>query len=651
MIVNTRKIYRSVWQSSCLAGLVSISMLACQSTWWSPGRTSLEQENQINSVDWSEQTTRSPLLSLSAEDYQGLSSRGAPVQWHPMLMPLRTGLSLTDRNFVLGTPNPLGGVDGLVPETGHCQLLSTSSTLQNQILGNEGAEKTVVRIELQDQNGKRSGGQGGQMFFIHEPTSRFVRAIGFWDDDGLASCSLPVGRWLVSTGFGEARTHKSFTTTVQSESRVSIRQFPRSRITIRAGKDTGIQYGDLMRIGRLHAMQPAPQSAEQLPEVSILVQDDLLRPVLNPSENQGVREYLFTSLLIQRPEFSLQLDPGEYVIGLWRNGSIHRCSTRLEIHPNENAILACDPNMLAERLPQQKNSTSLDADGIEENLKTLIFDGSFMPSRFLGQSSFRAWMAKSGVTRFLRAGRSVDTQQQQIQFLLQPILQAFSSDNFQRPEGPFIGDFRLTQRTETDEKMGRANFARLLVGQSGLNVESILNRVFSSSFSQSIPLAGTSERGLLEGVVPLTFRTTLKSNFTATFRTEGAEALASNGADIQWIEPNPAIVGAPLKLGPQGRVRIRLVVPPEDTTENLGMFINGERFKQWNVGTEQNKRNYRVLEIDEKLSQANDFLIGFAAWGQSYLPEFMYGVRQLPALSFTRLYCVDVNENGICDKQ
>lgn len=108
---------------------------------------------------------------------------------------------------------------------------------------------------------------------------------------------------------------------------------------------------------------------------------------------------------------------------------------------------------------------------------------------------------------------------------------------------------------------------------------------------------------------------------------------------------------APLKLGPQQHIRMRLLVPPEDTTENFGMFINGERFKQWSVNRNQSKNSYRTIEIDEKINMQSDFFIAFASWGQNYLPEFMYGVRQLPAFAFTRIYCVDINENAICDRQ
>ena len=151
--------------------------------------------------------------------------------------------------------------------------------------------------------------------------------------------------------------------------------------------------------------------------------------------------------------------------------------------------------------------------------------------------------------------------------------------------------------------------------------------------------------------MPLTFRTILKSPEGRTFRTETADAIVTNGATIEWIEPVPANVGSPLTLGPQQHIRVRLLIPPGDTTENFGMFVNGERYKQWTVNLNSDKSKYRTIEIDEKVTLQGDFNVSFASWGQSYLPEFMYGIRQLPAFAFTRVYCVDVNENGICDKQ
>jgi len=651
MIVNIKK-YRSSGIKYIIFGmLVAILSIACKTPFWTTDSDEGEGSGEQPMGDWLDQSSRSAILSLTAEDYQGLSSRGSPVQWHPILMPLRNELSLVDRDFVLGTPNSLGAIEGTIPEAGQCLRLNTSSTA---IPLNSASvpSLTNVSMELRDASGQSQLGARGQLFFIHDQPTRAVRAIGFFDDQGQAQCQIPQGRWFVSTGFGDARGHKIFSTTTGKDVRVQIRHHQRARITIKAGKDTGIQFGDLMRIGRLTALQPTPQEADQLPEVALQVQEDLFRSVLTPSENLGIREYLFTSLIVQRREFSIQLDPGEYAISLWRNGGMYRCAARLIVNPKEDSLLACEPGMVTARLSEKNLPGNELSNSSSAAMTSLVFDGSFMPSRLIGQSSFRAWMAKSGVSRILRAGRTVDTQQQQIQFLLQPLMQDFSATTIQRPEGPYVGDFRLTQRSDTDERMGRANFARLLIAQSGMNIDSVLARVFdSNNFSQTIPIAGTSERGLLEGVVPLTFRTVLKSSGSRSFRTDGAETLATNGSLIEWLEPLPAASGAPMKLGPQQHIRLRLLIPPEDTTDNFGMFINGERFKQWTVNRNQSKSTYRTIEIDEKVNMQSDFFIAFAAWGQNYLPEFMYGVRQLPALAFTRIYCVDINENAICDRQ
>jgi hypothetical protein len=251
----------------------------------------------------------------------------------------------------------------------------------------------------------------------------------------------------------------------------------------------------------------------------------------------------------------------------------------------------------------------------------------------------------------LRAGRSPENNQhKQMQFILQPLLQAVQAERIIPPEGPFMGDFNLSQKSETDEKTGKAPFARLLYAQSGLNLDSLLARVFKPVFSGTIPLAGISERGLLEGVVPLTFRTVMRTSETGKLRGDETEVYASNGAHIDWVEPSPASAGFPMRLGPQQRIRVRLRVPPEDTTEYFSMFINGERFKQWSVPLSQYRNMTRTLEIDEKINQTSDFFVGFSSWGKTYLPEYMFGVRQLPSVSFTRIYCIDANENGLCDR-
>lgn len=649
MIVNTQKYFSAPKFSILFSLLITILMVWCTSCQWTGKSAAGEPPGTIAGDDWMEQSSRASFLSLNAEDYQGLSSRGSPIQWHPLLIPLRADSMLSDRDFVLGLPNALGSLEGVVPDAGQCALLNQSST---PTTADSNENMTSIVVNLLDPKSRPQTGVHGQLFFIHEHSSRAVRSVGFFDDDGLAQCRIPKGHWYISTGFGEARVHKVFSTGSGKEIRIQIRQHKRALLRIRPSRDTGLQYGDLIRIGRIRAQQPAPQESGQLPEVPIQIPDDLLRSTLSPSENFGVREYLFTSLILQRREFSISLEPGEYMIGVWRRGIVHRCAEKLIINTTDHALLACHPDMESSKLANNSVVSKSVIDNEQRKLNTLIFDGSFMPSRLIGQDSFRTWMIKSGATRMLRAGRSIDTQQQQIQFLLQPLMQEFSASGFQQPEGPFIGDFRLTQRPDTDEKMAKVTFARILTAQSGLNIESILARFFAgSTFSQTIPLAGITERGLLEGVVPLTFRTILNSSESRIFRTEGAETFVTNGSLIEWIDPLPANIGSPLKLGPQQHVRIKLTVPPEDTTENLGMFINGERVKQWNIDSALVKSSYRILEIEEKINLKSDFLLGFASWGQTYLPEFMYGLKKLPALAFTRIYCVDVNENGICDRQ
>lgn len=648
--MNTEKTTRRLLGFTGLAAGLFVSVLGCKSAWWSSQTSEAKLDSALNSADWNDPSSRTALLSLSADDYQGLSSRGSPLQWQPLLMPLRTGFALTDRNFALGMTGALGNIDGRIPELGQCQRLSNSSTI-NEIEQRESASLNTVEIELQDPKGQRKLGSGGQLFIIHDQVARFVKAVGFWDDDGRATCPLPAGRWFVSTGFGEARTHKPFLVSPNRETKITLRAHPRARLIIRTGKDTGLQFGDLMRIGRIRAQTPAPQVEDQLPEVPLLIQDDLMRTVLTPSENRGVREYLFTSLLLQRPEFSIPLEPGEYAIGLWRDGFIQQCASRLVIQPGDVAVLACDPGTASPTINTPDSIGTLQTvNFVDARLRSIVFDGSFMPSKLLTQNQFRAWMAKSGVNRFLRAGRSLDSQQQQFQFSLQSLLQTISADGALQQEGPFIGDFRLTQKADTDEKMGRAAFARVLYAQAGMNLDSFFSRVFSLSFANSLPMAGVSERGILDGVVPLTFRTYLKNYEGRTFRSEDTEAFVSNGAQFEWIEPSPAFTGTPIKLGPQQRIRLRLKIPPEDTTEFLTMYVNGLPHKQWPVPTSPLKNMVRSIEIDEKITLATDFYLGFSSWGKNYLPEFMFGMRQLPAVGLTRIYCVDINENGVCDR-
>ncbi|NBX17759.1 MAG: hypothetical protein EBR09_10370 [Proteobacteria bacterium] len=651
MIVNTGIKYRNLIRAGICTVVIGLCAPACKSllSRFSDDQNSPELQKFLENAG--DGSGRTALLSLTADDYQGLSSRGSPLQWQPVLMPLRSGLVLTDRQFALGTSGALGNIEGRLPDLGRCQPLASSSTPSDDSLRPQDAG-VKVSLELADESGNRAGGSGGQLFLVHDQISRFVRAVGFWDESAQATCNLPAGRWFLSTGFGEARSHIPFVVSPNRENKVLLKALPRARVIVRLGRETGLEFGDILRIGRIRTPQPAAQTPDELPEVPLLIQDDLIRPVMTPSENNGVREYLFTSILLHRPEFTMPLEAGEYSISLWRDGIMKRCNTRVLIQPSDVAVLACDSEKTGnatETFSQQENRSLIFSDS---NARSIVFDGTFLPSRMINNSSLRAWLAKNGVNRFLRAGRTVENQQfQQLQFILQPLLQAVQAERIIPPEGPFVGNFSLSQKAESDEKTSRAPFARLLYAQSGLNLDSLLSRVFKPLFAGTLPLAGISERGLLEGVVPLTFRTTIRTTEVNKLRSEETETYVSNGAQIEWIEPLPAASGYPMRLGPQQRVRVRLRVPPDDTTEYFSMFINGERYKQWSVPLSQYRNMTRTLEIDEKITLTTDFLIGFSSWGKTYLPEYMFGVRQLPAVGFTRIYCIDANENALCDRQ
>ncbi|MEY4064599.1 MAG: hypothetical protein RIR26_807, partial [Pseudomonadota bacterium] len=215
----------TIWLA--LWGLIALPV-GCQSLWGIG-----EGDNDANSFavpsDLLEQSSRLSLLSLRADDYQGLSARGTPVQWHPILMPLRSHLSLSDRDFLLGIANPLGSIEESIPAEGQCRMFvgpnsSNATPLPEATSENKPAD---VRLELRNPDGTASQNALSQSFFIHDQLSRNVKAIGFWDEQGQAVCPLPAGRWFVSTGFGEARSHKAFVTTAGKPTVVPLRHQPR----------------------------------------------------------------------------------------------------------------------------------------------------------------------------------------------------------------------------------------------------------------------------------------------------------------------------------------------------------------------------------------------------------------------------------------
>lgn len=632
---------------------VSLSLLAsCTSTssrkaqQLETPKSSLSPEGQHNNLNGQ------AFLSLSAAgaDYKSISSHGAPIYWQPLLMPLHEKATLTDRDFILGISDRYGAIDANLPENGQCTLMSSST---RQIAS---ASLNDIEFQLAHGEGKSQQSALGTMFFLHDSVSRSVQGLGFFDAEGRSRCRIPKGLWYISTGFGEGRTHKLLSTQLEN-GKVQLQQRARASLTIRPNRETKIRFGDIIRIGKLKPMTPLSQDVNGLPEVPLLVPDDLFRPVSTPSENAGVREYLVTSILVQRQEFNIPLEPGQYTIGLWRRGEMYKCSSRVFIQSGEDAVLACDPDMESSRLGETPLTAHLSPQP-DKNIKQIVFDATFFPTRLIGNQSFRNWLAQGAVTDLMMSHGEVTNQllgqvreeglQKSLRFKLQPILQTIGSEL--KSDGPYTGDFR--SRSSMASEFQALSFVRLLSAQAGLDAENTLSTVFANqSFWQAIPIAGTSERALLEGAVPFTFRTSIRSNRTGMLRTDTAEVLVTNGAIIEWLNPSPPTAGLPMKLGSQQQIRLRLLVPPGNTTEHVAMFINGSRKKQWSLPKEESFSRYRALEIEEKTDEESDFIIGFAAWSQTYLPEFMYGIKQLPALAFTRSYCVDVNENNICDKQ
>lgn len=652
MIVNTNYTPHPLKAAiSCLAVLLCL-MAACTSTRWSGRTPGNAHNNGLMSNSRSESSNTPDLLSLSAakSDYKSVSSRGSPVYWQPLLMPLRDKLTLSDRDFILGVPDKYGTIDANLPQNGQCILLN------NQAQSQASNSNSEALIELKHSGASPQQAAEGTIFFIHDAGSRSVQGFGFLDSSGLARCRLPKGLWYISIGFGEARTHKILSTQVDNGT-VQLQHHPRATLTIRPDRETKLRFGDIIRIGKLKPIAPLVQEDNGLPEVPLLVPDDLFRSVVTPSENSGVREYLMTSLLVHRQEFNLRLEPGQYYIGIWRKGEMFRCSARLLIQPEEESVLACDPDMESSRYAESA-PVPLIPIPTEKSIKQIQFDATFIPARIIGNKFFRNWLAQGAVTDLMLSHGEVTNQligntredglQKNLRFKLQPIMQTIGGEL--KADGPYTGDFRSrpTQNTEFQA----LSFVRLLSAQASIDADTLLSVVFSNeNLWQTIPMAGTSERALLEGAVPFTFKTSIKSNRTGILRTDTAEVYATNGAAIEWINPSPPSAGLPMKLGAQQQIRVRLVVPPGNTTEQFALIVNGKRKKQWSIPKGQSSTSYRVLEIEEKNDEKSDFMIGFAAWSRTYLPEFMYGIKQLPALAFTRSYCVDVNENNICDKQ
>jgi hypothetical protein len=478
------------------------------------------------------------------------------------------------------------------------------------------------------------------LFAALEEETGALLALGRFDKDGSASCELPRLRLAVSTGFGQARVE---TTVPEGATETTLARVERGRLRVdpSAPADGISLEGTILRIGRETRLPPGNVETENL-RLPLTLDGDLFRGVPNPSENFGAKEILQSTLLVGSSAFSLTLEPGEYVGAVLRPGGNVVCVARFSIRADAQSTLAC---------PRSGASASAANSTLEESrpagTSEALVDATFLPPRLLASAQFRQWMSNAGLTHTLlpdkpselgTGGRSPS----RLDFLYSPVRGANAG---QSPAGPYSGWFG---NFDSFTEVLRAQEARVLVAPELLEGERQISTFLQNTDQSILPLGGTGEEGLGGRTTPFLLATRFRFPLAGGFLPDASEILVTNGMDIEWTEPSLAEGLFPLRMPLQQRFRARVRIPPGYRPDYAEIYVNSKLYKRWYI-TRQEEDAWEVFLVDERIDLAQDFSIALGVWGQSFLPELIFGSSTTPALAFTRSYCIDANENGICE--
>jgi hypothetical protein len=597
---------------------------------WEPG-AELFREFRVT-----ESKLAADVLKFQSSDFD--ETRPAGHLWSPFLLPLSPDVVLQEQHFWLGYQHPGPGRVPALPLPGTCVLLAPRHA---KTMGPPPRTHIV-------QFTKNSPSSESRLYEIYGVESQDPLAVGAFDSSGQSACEFPRTDFIVKAGLGK----------LQREFRVSAEQkqvplvYPeRGILKIEPGDRSRLSLGDMLRIGRAsHLNQPLATSLHLGGENFKPSGNDFFRPLSNLGENFGVKEVMQSSILVGETAFRISLEVGTYFVVTTRSHDSIPCVRRLEIRASEQTLLQCNKTESDAVLPFQSVAITGQPDG--HKILDLAFDGTLLPEHITAHPQFRAWLAarKNTLLPVFRANPLESENRSnwlvdEIKNVVLLPLQAATQKNLgaQTNFGPF--PVRLQAREKGVEGF---SFARALSGSLMLFPQILGSRYFQSRDLEETLLAGTSERSLLAGVPLFSFFTRMRVEKGNNLSFSENDVLASNGALIDWIEPIPSLGTRPLRLPPQQRFRFRVWVPPFNKTEFVEIHVDGSLFRRYVLPRGDLGAPFEFF-VDERIERTSDFEIGVFAWGPAFLPEFIFGAKEVFPVAISSKYCVDVNENGRCE--
>ena len=571
----------------------------------------------------------SSLIMYNYIDINPYKSKG--LAWAPFILPNETWTSIRPSDFLIGywngENNPI-----LPPEPGICRTLEDSEV--------ENLPKGDLKLVHFVSDSAVSFHDEKKLFFLLNPVNHKPFAMVKMNSDGKASCFISLKSYLISTGYGQMRRELLID---KQETNIKIPFYESSYVKIDPKLINGIFKGDILRIGRSLSNHGLEKLTDNFNEGHFLIpskiNDDLFISGNFLTSNMGVQELLNSSLLIGQKPFELQLEPSLYTFAIIRKNKLV-CLKSVDLKENEIFELSC------------ADSDNEDDFIFEDEKNNYFFDATIFPSTIIESKEFQNWVFSNNNNLLLSSPnyfqdyvfRKEDENETNKNFNLvfynpyNKLTSIFSNSNI------------LSQITQINE-INKNDFNKIYLGVTSNITSKYISSLRNNSQNLSflgIPLGGTGEQSIANNAVPFSSFTKLMRIVPRSDFLKYSNIQASNGAIFYLFEPltlpnNEGLLSSYI----QQKFRLRIAVPPWNSTNIIEMYINGKIKRRWILDRGDISKPFS-MSFEESISESNAFTVRWAAWGDDFLPDFLTGTKNTLPFAITRDYCIDNIGDGIC---
>lgn len=596
LLITTMKLYVSL----ILTLFFTYGIVGCQSTSDKPPDPfQWLKDNQIYKTEIS--TT--PTLQFSLEDFQkNLEpselediSRGG-VLWQKFIVANKP-TTLFEKDFVVGAKTH-PSADSTFSQWQQNVNCLTIAPEQNSAVA---LHKVVLTSLLKDNKNS-----DGTLFYLYESATHTFLGIGFFDSAGKAECSLPNIDVTISTGFGEARQE----TQLPSDSdAVEVLMNKRSFISIQAGQGK-LKEGDLIRIARIKAQKNEENDQLTWREISQRIDDDLYHMIFSPNDNFDANEQLGISFAVTSEQLKIPLELGQYVaIGISTSTNTF-CIQKFSVTENSTQNITCDfkAGNLAPLIPAQENRRVLRSSPIQ------------WPANFIKSATFRRWLNLHNVDFFL--ANTEPAQPEQYKHILVPTAESVFQKFNQEKTNLKLKDFEAINRFEKSDDLLSEN---------------------------KVYFGGSTLKDILKGLTPLSNYTQWYLDQPYEFNIEKNIGVITNGTKIEITDPQISD-RKNIEGGTLPHIRGRVTIPAFHRADFLEMYVNNQLFKRLIVPRNSQNSSFADIDFffDERFDEKKDFVFYMTVWGESFLPEVIYGLQNVKPFAEITPICFDIDNDKKC---